>query len=264
MARATEPKSKPKPQELPGMEQREVEDIVAAAERYRECRDERLRQGKLETEAKATLITVMHRHDRTFYSYRGLTVELKKGEEDVKVVAKDNDTMEAAASKRNTRAMVTDIKAAVKPPAPEPSAEESAANVEAFFDNDEANAEVAEAVAAAAIAGDDFTAVQCSECKAIEGAHSAECSQRNGGDVLNEVNAGGLKYGDVLAYARAQKIKAAASWARKWFMSGEKDGLIKAYFAESDDRREQRRASAKRSSKPDLKRARQGLAQKGR
>jgi len=206
-----------KQEDLPGMEQRDIEAIVQAAERYRETRDERMRLSKLESEQKQDLIAVMKKHDKSYYTYRGLTVALSE-EINVKVKAKDDD-MDAEASTRNTREMVADLKNAVKPPAPDPTPEESESNVVSFFSNQEANAEVEESLAEAA--ADDFTAPKCEECGAIGGAHAVSCSKSNG-----------LTFDDYLGYAKAKNVKHAASWARKWQLSREKDGLVLAWKAE--------------------------------
>src|SRR5262245_53088685 len=78
-------------EELPGMERRDLPEIEQAAERYRKVRDERCALSKKESEAKASLIAVMMKAGRSFYSYNGLTVELSNVE-NVKVKSsKDED-----------------------------------------------------------------------------------------------------------------------------------------------------------------------------
>src|SRR5262245_14454317 len=75
---------------LPGMERREDPEIEQAADRYREIRDERCALSQREADAKSALIQVMENKKRTYYSYKGLTVQLSN-KADVKVKAKDDD-----------------------------------------------------------------------------------------------------------------------------------------------------------------------------
>jgi hypothetical protein len=82
---------------------------------------------------------------------------------------------------------------------------------------------------------DDFTATQCAECKAIDGAHSASCSQ-----------ASGLSYDDYFGYAKAKGVKNPASWAKKWQLSREKDGLVKAWLAEGAEQATKRITKSKK------------------
>jgi len=215
----TKAAAKAKQVALPGLEQRDIEAIVQAAERYRETRDERMRLSKLEGEQKQDLITIMRKYDRHSYNYRGLFITLTE-EIGVKVKAKDDEQIEAEASTRNTKRDVDELKAAAATtPAPDPTPEESESNVVSFFSNQEANAEVEESLAEAA--ADDFTAPRCEECSAIDGGHAASCSHSNG-----------LTFDDYLGYAKAKSVKQPASWARKWALTREKDGLVLAWKAE--------------------------------
>jgi hypothetical protein len=77
-------------QELPGMEERGLPEIEQAAERYRMVRDARCAFSRQEAEAKGALIQVMINTGRTFYSYKGLVVQLSRTE-NVKVKAKDEE-----------------------------------------------------------------------------------------------------------------------------------------------------------------------------
>jgi hypothetical protein len=89
------PKSTPKQKSLPGMEDRKIEELHAAAEDYAEVRDKRMDLLDEEIEMKASLGKLMHKHGLTKYSHHGLVVMLVPGEENVKVkVKKDKEGKE--------------------------------------------------------------------------------------------------------------------------------------------------------------------------
>jgi hypothetical protein len=91
----TKKNPKPKQKELPGMEDRKLEDLHRAAEQYADVRDERMELLDQEIELKARVAKLMHDHKRTTYSYHGLIITLVPGEETVKVkVPKDKEKKE--------------------------------------------------------------------------------------------------------------------------------------------------------------------------
>lgn len=53
---------KEKQKDLPGMEDRKLPDLHAAAEGYAETRDERMKLTKTEVEQKAKLLELMEKH----------------------------------------------------------------------------------------------------------------------------------------------------------------------------------------------------------
>lgn len=82
---------RPKQAELPTMENRDIAEIEEAADIYIQKRDERCDLSKQESAAKANLIQIMKKHNRDFYSYKGLTVNVLH-KDDVKVKSdKGND-----------------------------------------------------------------------------------------------------------------------------------------------------------------------------
>lgn len=132
--------NKPKQTDLPGLEQREIEAIVQAAERYRETRDERMRLSKLEGEQKELLIEVMRKHNRTTYNYRGLFVSVTT-EIGIKVKAKDEDENVTPKEARRQKANLAEVTLTTTPELPELTTEESKTNALSFFGRKERNAD---------------------------------------------------------------------------------------------------------------------------
>lgn len=92
---AKEPKQKKlKQADLPGMADRKIPDLHAAAEAYVEGRDERMAMTKQEVELKQTLIDKMHEHKRTSYKCDDIEIELKPEGETVKVKRRKDDPIE--------------------------------------------------------------------------------------------------------------------------------------------------------------------------
>lgn len=80
---------------LPGVEDPEIEDLVAAAEAYVIIRDKRMKLTPLESEAKVAVLEAMHKHKRKKYVHDGIEIEVIAEEETVKVrVKKDDDEEE--------------------------------------------------------------------------------------------------------------------------------------------------------------------------
>jgi YD repeat-containing protein len=91
MKRAAKPKkSKRKQTDLPGVEgpgisEPHVPEIEDIAEQYVDVRDRRMALTKQECDAKGRLITVMHNHNITRYTYDGKVVLCEPGKEKLKV-----------------------------------------------------------------------------------------------------------------------------------------------------------------------------------
>jgi len=77
--------SKPKQKDLPGMEERKIPDLHAAAEDYAEIRDERMALTEKEVPAKANLLELMHKHGKETYKYEDVEISVVHEEETVKV-----------------------------------------------------------------------------------------------------------------------------------------------------------------------------------
>ena len=86
---------KPKQQDLPGMSERKIPDLHAAAESYAEGRDERMAHTKREVELKTRLLELMHKYKKTVYQFDDVKIEVVPEGEKVRVrIKKDGDADE--------------------------------------------------------------------------------------------------------------------------------------------------------------------------
>jgi len=88
-----------KQNELPALEGEGVaavrwKDIDAAADKYVDIRDERMKQTQKEVEARGKLIEKMREHGLSTYRYGDHEVELKSGKDGVKVKCIDGTETE--------------------------------------------------------------------------------------------------------------------------------------------------------------------------
>lgn len=77
--------------ELPGMENRHIEEIEDAARNYARIRDRRMALTLQEHDLKELLHQVMKRHDKTVYRVAEMEVKIVAKEETVKVKLTDPD-----------------------------------------------------------------------------------------------------------------------------------------------------------------------------
>ncbi len=115
--------TKPEMQELPGMEQREIEAIIKVAEQYSKIKEERISLTKLESQEKQNLIAVMRKHNKKVYNYRGLFVMLTE-ELGIKVQGGDKQF--------HTEEKAVEPQAVSSSPAAEPTNEERIATTEEY------------------------------------------------------------------------------------------------------------------------------------
>lgn len=79
-------KKKALPQtDLPGMEDREINDLQFSALEYAKIRDKRMKLSQEEVELKQELLALMKKHHRKTYNYNGVEVNVVTEEETVKV-----------------------------------------------------------------------------------------------------------------------------------------------------------------------------------
>jgi hypothetical protein len=78
-------KEKLKQADLPGMENRKIEELDTAAREYVEHRDERMAAMKEEVQLKTTLLSMMHKHRKTVYMCEDVTIQVVAESEKVKV-----------------------------------------------------------------------------------------------------------------------------------------------------------------------------------
>jgi hypothetical protein len=76
---------KAKQEDLPGMEDRKIAELEAAALEYAEGRDERMEMTKREVELKTKLIALMHKHGKTIYRCGDIEIEVVPEKEKIKV-----------------------------------------------------------------------------------------------------------------------------------------------------------------------------------
>jgi hypothetical protein len=222
--------AKPKQQTLTGMEQATHSVLDEIAERLDKAQTEWQRWQKFQMAERELLKIKMQEFGVSTYKLKnGKRAVLDAGEPKA-YLRKDKDFEEDEAENAEPTAEKQVAILRKNQPKQEPTEEESAENVEAFFDNEKASAEVAEAISAevaeaiSADLADDFTAEKCDECQHIDGAHTADCSK-----------ASGLNTADYLAYAKFLNVKSANSWARKWELDHTKDALIKLWLAEGKE-----------------------------
>jgi hypothetical protein len=78
-------KAKAKQADLPGMEDRRLDDLDAAAREYAEHRDERMQAFKDEVELKRRVLNLMHRHKKNTYDCDGVTIDVVPTDERIRV-----------------------------------------------------------------------------------------------------------------------------------------------------------------------------------
>jgi hypothetical protein len=82
----------PKQKELPGMEDRHLEDLEEAARNYAGVRDRRMALTRQETDLKDVLHTLMKRHQKQIYRVAEMEIKIVAKDETVKVkMLKDDD-----------------------------------------------------------------------------------------------------------------------------------------------------------------------------
>lgn len=87
--------AKKKQEDLPGMEDRQLDDLEQAATSYAGIRDQRMELNKEEIELKGTLLTLMKKHGKETYKHDGIEINIVHEEETVKVkVAKEKEEEE--------------------------------------------------------------------------------------------------------------------------------------------------------------------------
>lgn len=74
-------------QNLPGLsdEEREIPEIQQAGASLLDVRTRRIALGKEEKAAENLVVTAMKKHERDFYSFKGLEVSLEHGKDKAKV-----------------------------------------------------------------------------------------------------------------------------------------------------------------------------------
>ena len=79
--------------DLPGMEERAIKDLEAAALKYDKIKKARMKLTEEEVEAKGEVRDLMNKHNRKHYAYGGVEVTLEPpdGVEKVKVKVKVDD-----------------------------------------------------------------------------------------------------------------------------------------------------------------------------
>jgi hypothetical protein len=86
-----------KQEDLPGMEDRLIKDLDAAAFEYAETRDQRMELSKTESELKTKLLGLMKKHGKESYIHDGIEITVVHEEETVKVKIKQEKEPEEAA-----------------------------------------------------------------------------------------------------------------------------------------------------------------------
>lgn len=81
-------KPRPEQADLPGTEDSAIAPLENAAKRYAKIRDERMELNDEEGKLKASLISLMHKHQKTTYSRHGIVITLIPEAENVKVKVK--------------------------------------------------------------------------------------------------------------------------------------------------------------------------------
>ncbi len=77
--------------DLPGMENRAIEELEAAARRYAAIRDKRMALNDAEVKLKALLLGLLKKHDKREYKRDGISIWIKVEEETVKVKIEEDD-----------------------------------------------------------------------------------------------------------------------------------------------------------------------------
>jgi len=82
------PEKQAKQKDLPGMSDRKIPELHAAAEAYVQVRDERMELTKREVEAKERVLKLMHENRKKEYRYEDVTIIIVPEAETVKVKLK--------------------------------------------------------------------------------------------------------------------------------------------------------------------------------
>jgi hypothetical protein len=78
--------------ELPGMEDKHIEELEEIAEKYAEVRDRRVSLSRTEVDLKGQLLQCMKRHDKVLYRVAEMEIKIVSTEETVKVrILKDDE-----------------------------------------------------------------------------------------------------------------------------------------------------------------------------
>lgn len=77
--------TKPRSQDLPGMEDRAIKPLEDVAAAYAEVRDKRMELNKEESELKQHALKLMKKYDKTIYKRDGIEIRIVPGEDEVKV-----------------------------------------------------------------------------------------------------------------------------------------------------------------------------------
>ena len=89
--------TRPKSQDLPGMEDRSIPELEAVAVAYADIRDRRIVLNHEESELKKTTLSLMAKHQKQIYIRGEVDIRVTEGEPDVKVrVKKPKDESEDA------------------------------------------------------------------------------------------------------------------------------------------------------------------------
>jgi len=78
-------KSKPKQQDLPGMEDRALKPLENLAEQYADVRDQWMELTRQEVQMSADLLALMHKYEKTEYHHGEVHIWVKVTDEKVKV-----------------------------------------------------------------------------------------------------------------------------------------------------------------------------------
>jgi hypothetical protein len=85
-------KASPRQVRLPGMEDAKINEIHEAALDYADVRDQRMELTEQESELKANLLKMMHKHHKDQYVYQNVSVSIVHEDETVKVKVKTVDS----------------------------------------------------------------------------------------------------------------------------------------------------------------------------
>jgi hypothetical protein len=86
--------------DLPGMENRAIEELETAARRYAAIRDKRMALNDAETKLQDLLMGLLKKHGKREYKHDNIEIWIKVEEEKVKVRVKDED--ESPSERRNS------------------------------------------------------------------------------------------------------------------------------------------------------------------
>lgn len=89
----TPPKrGRPRQQDLPGTEDRTIQQLEEVATSYADVRDRRMALNQEEHELKGTALTLMRKYGKTIYKRDGIEIRIVERDDDVKVkILKDDD-----------------------------------------------------------------------------------------------------------------------------------------------------------------------------